>query len=195
MTPMAPTRPIRPPNPTTLAAATDPSAANGAGVRVCRVVRLASRLSAVSAARSEVEAAICAWCVAVDPDVAILLTSELVTNAVTHATRPSLNRRAARRGFAAEAVLLVIAADEAGLRVDVHDGSGDLPVLGDCPAEADAETGRGLLLVTSLSAEWGFYRTPGGKAVYFTLEAQPDVHGTVIGHPAGHDPRDRKSVV
>ena len=190
MTPMAPTRPIRPPNPTTIAAATDPGAANGAGVRVCRVIRLASRLSAVSAARSEVEAAICAWCVAVDRDVAILLTSELVTNAVTHATaHASRNGRAARRADAAEAVLLVIAADDAGLRVDVHDGSGDLPVVSDCPAEADAETGRGLLLVTSLSAEWGFYRTPGGKAVYFTLRAQPDVHGVVIDRPDGHDPR------
>jgi anti-sigma regulatory factor (Ser/Thr protein kinase) len=185
MTQMAPTRPIRPPNPTTIATAT---AANGAraGVRLCRVVRLASRLSAVAAARTEVEAAICAWCAAVDPDVAILLTSELVTNAVTHAT-VHRNGRAARRG--AEAVLLVIAADDAGLRVDVHDGSGDLPVLADCPAEADAETGRGLLLVTSLSAEWGFYRTPGGKAVYFTLQAQPDLHETVTNAPAGHDPR------
>ena len=190
MTPMAPTRPIRPPDPTTIAAATDQSAVNGAGVRVCRVVRLASRLSAVSAARTEVEAAICAWCVAVDPDVAILLTSELVTNAVTHATaHASRNGRAARRADAAEAVLLVIAADDAGLRVDVHDGSGDLPVLADCPAETDAETGRGLLLVTSLSADWGFYRTPGGKAVYFTLRAQPDVHGVVIDRPDGHDPR------
>ena len=60
--------------------------AHDASVRLCRVVRLASRLSAVAAARTEVEAAIGAWCVAVDPDVAILLTSELVTNAVTHAT-------------------------------------------------------------------------------------------------------------
>jgi anti-sigma regulatory factor (Ser/Thr protein kinase) len=193
MTPMAPTRPIRPPDPTTATtAATGSTAANGAdaGVRLCRVVRLASRLSAVAAARTEVEAAICAWCVAVDPDVAILLTSELVTNAVTHATaRRRRNGGAVRGGFAAEAVLLVIAADDAGLRVDVHDGSGDLPVLADCPADADAETGRGLLLVTSLSAEWGFYRTPGGKAVYFTLQAQPDVHGNVIGAPHGHDPR------
>ena len=192
MTPMAPTRPIRPPNPPTTDAATRSTAANGAaaGVRLRRVVRLASRLSAVSAARTEVEAAIGAWSLAVDPDVAILLTSELVTNAVTHATaRSRRDGRAARRGFAAEAVLLVIAADDAGLRVEVHDGSADLPVLADCPAEADAETGRGLLLVTSLSAEWGFHRTPGGKAVYFTLQAQPDVHGNVIGSPAGHDPR------
>jgi anti-sigma regulatory factor (Ser/Thr protein kinase) len=190
MTPMAPTRPIRPPNPTNIAAATGPDAPSGASVRVCRVVRLAQQLSAVAAARAEVEGAICAWCVPVDPDVAILLTSELVTNAVTHAAaNASRNGKAASRGRAAEAVLLVIAADDAGLRVDVHDGSGDLPVLGDCPADADAETGRGLLLVTSLSAEWGFYRTPGGKAVYFTLQAQPDVHGKVIDRSDGHDPR------
>jgi anti-sigma regulatory factor (Ser/Thr protein kinase) len=192
MTPMAPTRPIRPPNPTTIAAAPGPSAASraDASVRLCRVVRLASRLSAVAAARTEVESAIGAWCVGVDPDVAILLTSELVTNAVTHATaRRDRNGRAARRGGAAEAVLLVIAADDAGLRVDVHDGSVDLPVLADCPAEADAETGRGLLLVTSLSAEWGFYRTPGGKAVYFTLRGQDEVHENVTDGPAGHDPR------
>jgi anti-sigma regulatory factor (Ser/Thr protein kinase) len=192
MTPMAPTRPISPPNPTITDAAADPAAANdaAAGVRLRRVVRLASRLSAVAAARTEVEAAIGAWCVAVDPDVAILLTSELVTNAVTHATaRSRRNGAAARRGFAAEAVLLVIAADDAGLRVDVHDGCVDLPVVADCPADADAETGRGLLLVTSLSAEWGFYRTPGGKAVYFTLQAPPDVHRNVIGAPHGHDPR------
>ena len=189
MTQMAPTRPIRPPDPTTTAA-TGPTNGADAGIRLSRVVRLASRLSAVAAARTEVEAAIGAWCVAVDPDVAILLTSELVTNAVTHATAHSRrNGRAARRGFAAEAVLLVIAADGAGLRVDVHDGSGDLPVLADCPAEPDAETGRGLLLVTSLSAEWGFYRTPGGKAVYFILRAQPDVHGNLSGGPNGHDPR------
>jgi hypothetical protein len=41
-------------------------------------------------------------------------------------------------------------------------------------ASAEAETGRGLLLVTSLSAEWGFYRTSAGKAVYFTLDFARD---------------------
>jgi hypothetical protein len=46
-----------------------------------------------------------------------------------------------------------------------------MPVLVDSPA--DAETGRGLMLVATLSAEWGFYRTPAGKAVYFTLALQP----------------------
>ena len=40
-------------------------------------------------------------------------------------------------------------------------------------AAADAETGRGLKLVASLSEDWGCYRTPAGKAVYFTLGFQP----------------------
>jgi anti-sigma regulatory factor (Ser/Thr protein kinase) len=132
-------------------------------------------LAAAKAARSVVEDAIRTWRVPVDADVAILLTSELVTNAVTHGA-PA----------AGTFVLLTIACDAAGLRVDVHDGSGDLPVLDtdvldDAPAEA--ETGRGLLLVTSLSAEWGFYRTPAGKAVYFTLELQRAVAQTVISEP------------
>jgi hypothetical protein len=32
--------------------------------------------------------------------------------------------------------------------------------------------------VTSLSAEWGFYRTSAGKAVYFTLDFPDDLQQT-----------------
>src|ERR1039457_1442418 len=42
-------------------------------------------------------------------------------------------------------------------------------------APADAEMGRGLMLVATLSADWGFYPTPAGKAVFFTLAFQPDL--------------------
>jgi anti-sigma regulatory factor (Ser/Thr protein kinase) len=190
MTQMAPTRPIRPPNPSTHDAATSSNAVDqaSASTRISRVVRLAACLPAVAIARDEVAAAISAWCVRVDPDVAILLTSELVTNAVTHATK-NPKRKAPARGITGEAVLLVIAADDAGLRVDVHDGSADLPIVSGYVAEADEETGRGLLLVTSLSAEWGFYRTAGGKAVYFTLEVPPDVDETAVDVADRRDPR------
>jgi len=144
-------------------------------------------LAAAAAARSVVEDAIRAWRVPVDADVAILLTSELVTNAVTHGT-PA----------AGTFVLLTIACDTACLRVDVHDGSGDLPVLDTGLIDeslAEAETGRGLLLVTSLSAEWGFYRTPAGKAVYFTLQLQRDVPETGINAGSGQlDGRRSRSV-
>jgi hypothetical protein len=42
-------------------------------------------------------------------------------------------------------------------------------------APPDAETGRGLMLVASLSTEWGFRKTAAGKAVYFTLAPQGDL--------------------
>jgi anti-sigma regulatory factor (Ser/Thr protein kinase) len=144
MTAMAPTRPTR-----TL-------------IPQCRIPLMAD-LTAASSARAVVADAIRTWRVPVDTDVALLLTSELVTNAVTHGGETG-----------GTFVLLTVACDLARLRVDVHDGSGDLPVQNQLEP-AEAETGRGLLLVTSLSAEWGFYRTPAGKAVYFTLDIQRDL--------------------
>ncbi|MCW2892085.1 MAG: Histidine kinaselike ATPase domain, partial [Actinomycetia bacterium] len=125
MTPMAPTRPNRP---TIIASPPLP-----AGQHQCRIPLMAD-LAAAAVARSVVEDTIRAWRVPVDQDVAVLLTSELVTNAVTHGT-PT----------AGTFVLLTVACDVSGLRVDVHDGSGDLPVLDtglldEGPAEA--ETGR-----------------------------------------------------
>ena len=110
-------------------------------------------------ARRQVQAAIRTWDILVDPDVAVLLTSELVTNAIRHEVT----------GI----IMLAITCSCGQLRVDVHDTSRVLPMLVDAPV--DAEAGRGLMLVTTLSAEWGFYRTPAGKAVYFTLAFPPDV--------------------
>jgi anti-sigma regulatory factor (Ser/Thr protein kinase) len=121
----------------------------------CRV-RLATGPAAAAEARRRVRDAIRSWQVPVDLDAALLLTSELVTNAVRH-----------EAGQRAQAVVLAIACSRGRLRVDVHDTSRSLPAVAEVPA--DAETGRGLLLVETLSDEWGFYRTPAGKAVYFTL--------------------------
>ena len=144
-------------------APTRPTELNG-----CRV-RLTTGPAVVAQARSQVRAAICAWEVPVDLDVAVLLTSELVTNAIRH--EPG------------ETVMLVITCSRDQLRVDVHDTSRSLPVLVDAPA--DAETGRGLMLVATLSAEWGVYRTPAGKAVYFTLGFEPDLADTGERGPQG----------
>ena len=116
-------------------------------------VPLTTGPAAAGEARRRVRAAIRSWPVPVEEDVALLLTSELVTNAVRH--EPG------------QAVMLVISCSSDRLRVDVHDTSPSWPAVADVPA--DAETGRGLLLVATLSDEWGFYRTPAGKAVYFTL--------------------------
>jgi anti-sigma regulatory factor (Ser/Thr protein kinase) len=121
-------------------------------------VRLASGPAAVPVARRQVQSVVRAWDVPADPADVALLTSELVTNAVRHAAGP--------------VVTLVVSCSRGQVRVDVHDTSCVLPELADVPA--DAESGRGLHLVASLADEWGFYRTPAGKAVYFMLAFGPD---------------------
>ncbi len=111
------------------------------------------------------------WDVCVDSGTAVLLTSELVTNAVRHE--------------AGQTVMLAITCSCDRLRVDVHDTSRALPAVAEAPG--DAEAGRGLLLVATLAAEWGFYRTPAGKAVYFTLAAQIPPGASMI--PPARSPR------
>jgi len=118
-----------------------------------RCVPLTAGPTAPGIARGQVRATIAAWDIPVDTSVAILLTSELVTNAVMHEAGETIN--------------LVITCGYGQLGVDVHDTSCELPVPVDGPP--DAETGRGLVLVASLSSSWGYYSTPTGKAVYFTL--------------------------
>jgi hypothetical protein len=110
---------------------------------------------AAAQARRRVQAAIQTWDVPVDSYVAVLLTSELVTNAIMHEPNPD------------ETVGLVITWADHQLRVEVHDTSRSAPVLAAAPP--DAETGRGLMLLDTLSTDWGFHETTSGKAVYFTL--------------------------
>jgi hypothetical protein len=124
-----------------------------------RRISLTAGPAAAAVARNQVRAAIYAWDVPVDEPVAVLLTSELVTNAIRHEV--------------GEAVMLVITCACGQLRVDVHDTSCSVPVPVDGPA--DAETGRGLMLVATLSTDWGYYWTPAGKAVYFMLAFHADL--------------------
>jgi hypothetical protein len=132
-----------------------------------RRVLLAAGPAAVAQARRHVRTTIFAWDIPVDVDVAVLLTSELVTNALRHE--------------AGDTVLLTIACICGQLRVDVHDTSCSPPVP--LEARADAEAGRGLVLVATLSTDWGYYRTSAGKAVYFTLAFQAEP-----GEDAGQRP-------
>ncbi|GAA2653124.1 hypothetical protein GCM10010400_06050 [Streptomyces aculeolatus] len=92
-------------------------------------------------------------------DTAVLLVSELLTNACLHARAPR------GRHIAARCVL-----GDGGLRVEVSDaGDGELPT----PHEAgpDDESGRGLALVAALASRWGAYPRPYGigKTVWFEL--------------------------
>lgn len=88
-------------------------------------------------------------------DVAILLTSELVTNAIRHAGAPIRLSAGLVQGTL--------------LRVEVHDRTDDAVAARD--AGFDDEDGRGLQLVQVLSRSWGWRPLDGGgKRVWFELD-------------------------
>jgi hypothetical protein len=116
-------------------------------------ITLTAGQAAVAAANNEVRAAIRAWNVPVNPSVAVLLTTTLVTNAL--------------RYEAGRTVELVISCALSQLQVDVYDTSPARELQVD--ASAGAEAGPGLALLASLSSSWGYCQTPTGKAGYFTL--------------------------
>ena len=87
-------------------------------------------------------------------DVAVLLTSELVTNAIRHGAAPVRVRAGIGSG---------------GLRVEVDDEArGAVSPRQAAPTDLD---GRGLHLVESLSDRWGWGSARRGKRVWFELRA------------------------
>lgn len=86
--------------------------------------------------------------------VAAMLVSELVANSVLHSGTP---------------LEVVIALDGDRVRVEVHDGTGRLPVRKNYSTMSG--TGRGLMLVDRMSTRWGADRTSAGKVVWFELDA------------------------
>ena len=122
-----------------------------------RTLCLEPALSSVALAREAVAAAVAEWGMAVDVDTAVLLTSELVANAVIHGGTPG------------KPVLLVLVDLGAQLRVEVHDPGGR--GVGRARSVADGESGRGLAIVSALADYWDWEPTVWGKVVYFGLLA------------------------
>ncbi|HEX7354345.1 MAG TPA: ATP-binding protein [Mycobacteriales bacterium] len=87
-------------------------------------------------------------------DSAVLLTSEVVTNAVIHGR--------------SEARLRVIV-DAGHVRVEVGDDNSRHPVVQ--PADDDALDGRGLHLLAVLASAWGVRDDAIGKTVWFEIRA------------------------
>jgi anti-sigma regulatory factor (Ser/Thr protein kinase) len=115
-------------------------------------------------ARRLVAELLLAWNRSEDADVARLLVSEVVTNAV-------------RFAGARQALRLEVVADDVRVRIAVLDGSDLLPKQREA-ADTD-ETGRGMHLIAALASEWGVIErgvaagTPDevGKSVWFDLPA------------------------
>ncbi|MFF6784595.1 ATP-binding protein [Streptomyces sp. NPDC012510] len=87
-------------------------------------------------------------------EIAELLTSELVTNALVHTDHDAV---------------LTATVSPRGLHVEVRDFVGRRPTPRKPNAE-DATHGRGLLLVQSLADAWGVRAHGVGKAVWFDLD-------------------------
>jgi anti-sigma regulatory factor (Ser/Thr protein kinase) len=137
--------------------------------------RLASRLelgalpSAVPCARLHAKHIFREWNLAHVADDAELIVSELMTNAL----------KAARQQPDTRHITLHLLASHDYLMIQVWDALPTAPAPR--PHTIDAETGRGLEIVTLLSDRWGFYHPiGGGKVVWATL-----VTGTAPSTPHG----------
>jgi Histidine kinase-like ATPase domain len=188
--------PMAPPRPSRHSAAIPQQAQSASGQASLRPpmdwrVSLASDAEAASEARARLRAVISAWGLRVDEDVAVLLASELVTNAVTHGDddvdgvmgsgmvegidgvhdtdKTEGNGKTESADGVAGTIAMCVRCLNGELRVEVHDRSPVMPIPFPLAAADDSETGRGLMLVDTLAAEWGFYQTAVGKVVYFTL--------------------------
>ena len=123
-----------------------------------RRILVTRRPTAAAEARHQVGAIIRAWELPVDPDIAVLLTSDLVTHAIVN--------------WDSETITLAVRCSRDQLRVDVYDTSLPLPMAVD--ELAVRQPPAGLALVASLSAEWGSFLTFTGKAMYFALAFEAD---------------------
>ncbi|WP_344532391.1 SpoIIE family protein phosphatase [Streptomyces albiaxialis] len=127
----------------------------------------------VASARGFVRDTLQGWGLADIVDDSVVLTSELVTNAVVHA------------GTAAEVLCL---RDEDGVRIEVVDRypERELPLQepGLQPGSPDREGGRGLLLCAALATRWGVDYTAADKRVWFRLDLPERPVGTRAAGPA-----------
>lgn len=93
-------------------------------------------------------------------DNAVLLTSELVTNAVMHSSSRC----------SGGTVTVLIMESAGGVRIEVADQGSDLsaPVV---RGDVYASDGHGLFLVQTLADQWGYLRDGTGTTVWFWLRA------------------------
>jgi len=110
---------------------------------------------AVRLARQATRDALVTWRLAYLEETAVLLVSELVTNAVRHA-----------RG--SDPITLELQAAGTWLRIEVQDADPRWP-RPRTPAEFDG-SGFGFVLVDALAGKWGVRETATGKAVWAELD-------------------------
>jgi anti-sigma regulatory factor (Ser/Thr protein kinase) len=125
------------------------------------LISLATVRGAPHAARYKAGTILAEWNISQDhADTALLLISELVTNAV-HFGKASGKPQPSE-------ITLALWLTPGILAIEVSDQSAELPVRRH--AGPESESGRGLNMVYELSREWGFYvPRPGWKTVYCVI--------------------------
>jgi anti-sigma regulatory factor (Ser/Thr protein kinase) len=98
---------------------------------------------------------------------ATMLVSELVANAVLHT---------------GTTIEVVVCPEPTRVRIEVHDGSPQLPIRKHYSNMSG--TGRGLLLVERMASEWGSDRTADGKFVWFELDSGSSPAIDILGAEA-----------
>jgi len=128
----------------------------GEGTGRCLRLALPNDVPAVRLARQATRDALAAWQLRHLEDTAVLLVSELVTNAVRHAVDTG-------------AIGLELTIAGTRLRMEVQDGDPSWRRTGS-PADCD-ESGFGFVLIDTLAGRWGVRRISAGKAVWAELDA------------------------
>jgi anti-sigma regulatory factor (Ser/Thr protein kinase) len=126
----------------------------GATVRDVNRLELPGSIEAAATARGFVAGVLERDPSGVVIDTAVLLVSELVTNAIRHGSPPCA---------------LVISMRDDGVQLAVQDADSTIPSLQQ--PDALAENGRGLVLVDALSDDWGIRPVTGGKETWFFLRS------------------------
>ncbi len=122
-------------------------------------IELPAHRSSVRVARHAMDARMTAWRLPAEASAdAVLLVSELVTNAVCHTPSASVLCGIGR------------IADDC-LRLEVHDHAHTVGTPSRCSPGPEDEGGRGLFLVQEIAHTWGVDRSrrTGGNAVWATL--------------------------
>jgi anti-sigma regulatory factor (Ser/Thr protein kinase) len=132
-------------------------------------LELAPLPSAVPSARAHARLMLAEWGLPRISDDAELVVSELVTNGVRASAGLAQSWWAGRWIPGRPPVRLWLGSDRRQVLVQVWDGNHEPPVRREADPEADG--GRGLLLVESLSIRWSSYRPSGcsGKVVWALL--------------------------
>jgi anti-sigma regulatory factor (Ser/Thr protein kinase) len=104
--------------------------------------------------------------------VALVIVSELVTNAVEHGAEP---------------ITIEVAIRDDTLRFEVCDGDDRTGVVAVRSTRGGDTNGRGLAIVGSLAQRWGVRSHRGGKSVWAEMEtSRMSSHARIRNGPGGH---------